>query len=184
MKKIILTSAGFENKEIENKFLEMLNKPVQNAKVLWIPTAAISEDAKSVLSKCMNDLLNAGVNKCNIIEYNLDRNIKNDELSDYDAIYVCGGDCSYLLNKMNEDGFKDVIESFINNGGIYIGVSAGSIVCVNDFDNNLGFLPCTLDVHCEKGTNAGDICINEDTHINLTNNQAIIVEDNKTYIIG
>ena len=51
MKRIILTSAGFENKNIERIFINMLNNPVDKAKVLWIPTAAIDEDAKAVLPK-------------------------------------------------------------------------------------------------------------------------------------
>lgn len=41
MKKIILTSAGFENNEIEKKFLGMINKAPSEIKALWIPTAAI-----------------------------------------------------------------------------------------------------------------------------------------------
>lgn len=47
MKRIILTSAGFENKNIENLFLKFINKSADTAKALWIPTAAIDDGAKA-----------------------------------------------------------------------------------------------------------------------------------------
>lgn len=40
MKKIILTSTGFDNENIMNKFIELLNVDVKNAKILFIITAA------------------------------------------------------------------------------------------------------------------------------------------------
>ena len=35
MKKIILTSTGFDNENIMNKFIELLNVDVKNAKILF-----------------------------------------------------------------------------------------------------------------------------------------------------
>jgi dipeptidase E len=183
MKKIILTSAGFENKKIEQKFHDMVNKPSNEIKAIWIPTAAIDDDAKAVLPKCMDDLLNAGISAKNIKTYNLDHVMQYEEMTTFDVVYVCGGNSRYLLDKMYEANFVSLLKKFINQGGIYIGVSAGSRICVNGLEDNLGFLPCTISVHCLEGNISGDIDINHSSHINLTNNQAIIIEDEECYIL-
>ncbi len=183
MKKIILTSAGFENKKIEKKFLDMVNKPSNEIRAIWIPTAAIYDAAKAVLPKCMDDLLNAGISAENIKTYNLDSVMEYEEMAAFDTVYVCGGDSRYLLDKMYKANFVSLLMQFINQGGVYIGVSAGSCICVNGFEDNLGFLPCTLSVHCIEGNISGDIDINHTSHINLTDSQAIIIEDEECYIL-
>lgn len=184
MKKLILTSAGFENKIIEQKFLNMVHKPLYEIKALWIPTAAIDDAARAVLPKCMNDLLNAGILSENIEVYNLDREMTREEITSFDAVYVCGGNTRYLLDKMYNAEFVSLLKEFILQGGVYIGVSAGSLICVNGLEGNLGFLQCSLSVHCVEGTASGTIDMNHSSHINLTNQQAIIIEDKKCYIIG
>jgi peptidase E len=182
MQKLILTSAGFENKSIEQKFLTMVQKSPREIKALWIPTAAIHDDAKAMLPKCMNDLLSAGIPPENIETFDLDREMKFDELAAYDAVYVCGGSSDYLLDKMHEANFVSVLKPFLEHGGIYIGVSAGSCVCAKGLENNLGFIPCTLSVHCQEGTAPGTAVSDYLPHINLTDNQAIIIENGKSYI--
>ena len=58
-----------------------------------------------------------------------------------DIVLVAGGDTFYLMEKLIESGADKVIKDFINNGGVYIGSSAGSIVCcptiegAEEFDN-------------------------------------------------
>lgn len=61
MKKILLTSAGFENPRVQECFLELLGKPAGEARALFIPTAAIDDEARAVLPKCRGDLLGAGI---------------------------------------------------------------------------------------------------------------------------
>ncbi len=183
MRKIILTSAGFENKLIEQKFLTMSNKQPEEIKALWIPTAAIDEAAKAVLPKCRNDLLHAGILPENITTYDLDYKMKYDEITNYDTVYVCGGNSRYLLDKMIEANFVDLLKRYIEQGGIYIGVSAGSCICVNGFEDSLGFLSCTLSVHCAEGNKPGAIDIKHCSHIDLTNHQAIILEEQECYIL-
>ncbi len=40
MRKILLTSTGFDNDNIKNKFLSLLNKNISEVKVLFVITAA------------------------------------------------------------------------------------------------------------------------------------------------
>lgn len=180
MKKILLTSTGFENKNIENKFLELLNKEVQEAKVLFIITAAIDIGSVKILSKCADDLLNCGIKEENITVYNMHKAINEEELQKFDAIYVCGGTTKYLVERMNEVNFKEVVNKFINNGGIYIGVSAGSVATSGKYENNLEFIKNKVDVHCEKGSENG-VIVSEDA-IYLTDNQAIYINDEEMVI--
>ncbi len=180
MKKILLTSAGFEIEKIKEKFLELVNKKPEDMKVLFVTTAAVEVDAIFVLPKCLEDLLGCGIDKENITVYDMHKLISEEEIRKYDAIYVCGGKTSYLVDRINEVEFKKVVENFINQGGIYIGVSAGSVACSKKYENGLNFIENILNVHCEIGSSIGKV---ENTDpINLTNNQAILILDDEKVI--
>lgn len=181
MKKILLTSAGFENKNIQNKFMELVGKEAAKIKVLFITTAAVEPDAIMVLPKCLEDLLNCGIPKENIMVYDMHKEIEQKELQQYDAIYVCGGKTSYLVKRMNEIDFKKTVEEYLRNGGIYIGISAGSVATSETYPNGLNFISNKLEVHCEKGSQIGSIVDNETIY--LTNSQAIMIMDEEKSII-
>lgn len=181
MRKIILTSAGFDNKKIGVRFIELLGKPVEHAKVLFIPTAAITVEQKAVVPLCKQDLLEVGILDNNISIYDFENTKDSKAIREYDAIYVCGGDTRHLLNKFNE-GRLDV-EAFINSGGVYVGVSAGSIVLAQNLENNLGYINCQLNVHKKEGHKPGSIDISNCPTINLTDNQAIVINNQKIEII-
>lgn len=50
------------------------------------------------------------------------------DLSSYGIIYVCGGNTFKLLKFAQKANFKLSIEKLLERNGIYIGVSAGSII--------------------------------------------------------
>ena len=175
MRKILLTSTGFENRSIENKFLELLNKKVDEAKVLFIIAAAIEPDAIRMLSGCLDDLTNCGIKDENIGIYDLHKAMSDEELNKFDAIYVCGGSTKHLVSRMQEIDFKESVNKYIDNGGIYIGVSAGSVCASGKYQNGLGFIKNVLDVHCDIGSPNGSITTSN--KICLTNNQAIFIND-------
>ena len=183
MKKIILTSAGFENKKIKDTFIELINKPSNEIMVLFIPTAAINADAIAVLPKCMNDLLEAGIPKENVHVYDLHEEMSLEKLMKYDAIYFCGGNSQYLLDRINEIKFNTTLKEYVQKGGVFVGVSAGSIIAAQNLPNNLGFINCLLSVHCEKGTDIGKITTSDCQQIKLTDNQAILLTDDGAQII-
>lgn len=89
--KNILTSTGFDNENIMNKFIELLNVDVKDAKVLFIITAANNPDAVRILSGCLDDLIKCGITDNNITVYDMHKLISQEEINKYDAIYVCGG---------------------------------------------------------------------------------------------
>jgi len=175
VRKILLTSAGFETEHILKTFHGLLEKEPVNIKALFIPTAAVFPGAISVLPKCMNDLLKAGILSENIHVFDLHRNMEYDELCQYDVVYFTGGSPQYLLNRINDTGFNKSLETFVDNGGVYVGVSAGSMVATNNLPNSLKYINCTLNVHVQKGTKSGSINTSQNPHIDLKDDQVILI---------
>lgn len=89
--RVLLTSAGLETEEIKDFFVKLTDKDMSLVRALFIPVAAIDEDAVAVLPKCMNDLLKCGILNENITVYDLHRGMEIGELMGYDVVYLCGG---------------------------------------------------------------------------------------------
>ena len=183
MQKIILTANGFENRNIGKIFLKMVNKEPSMIKVVFVPTAAINADAIDVLPKCMHDLLDFSIPAKNITVYDLHYKMEYNELKEYDAIYFCGGSTSYLLKRINETGFKIPLKEFIKNGGVYVGVSAGSVISANNLPENLEYLNLKLSVHGADGIGVGKFDPGEHSHIKLSDFRAILINGNDFEII-
>lgn len=183
MKRLLLTSTGFENPEFAQLFLNEAGVSANQIRVLFIPTAAIDSDAKAMLPKCRADLTENGIIPENITVYNLDRELSENEIAKYNAIYVCGGSTEYLLERMKAVNFAKMLETAFEHDLIYIGVSAGSIICGRKLSGNFGYLDKNIGVHFKSG-NCGE------DYINLTDKQAIwifgdnavILPNNKTTI--
>ncbi len=176
MKRLLLTSTGFENSNFSKLFLSEIGIPANEIKVLFISTAAIYDEAISVLPKCYADLTNCGVISENITVYDLDRKIDEGELCEYNAIYVCGGFPEYLMKRMNAVDFVRILKSAFKNNAIYVGVSAGSIVFGTNLENNLGLYGKQVGVHCKSGSYGDDF-------VYLTNRQAIWICGERSEII-
>ena len=177
MRKVLLTSSGFENERIIKIFHNLFDKETPQIKALFIPTAANNVAAIAVLPKCMNDLLKAGISENNITVFDLHRNMKYEELNQYDLVYFTGGSPHYLLERINSTGFNIPLRKFVENGGVYVGVSAGSVIAANNLLNNLGYINCTLSVHTNDGTKSGEIDVSTNPHIDLTGSNVILILD-------
>jgi len=175
MRKILLTSSGLENKRIMEVFHNLFEKEADELKALFIPAAAKDADAIAVLPKCMNDLLSAGIAESNITVFDLHRNMPYEELCKYDLVYFTGGSPHYLLQRINDTGFNISLNQFVDNGGVYVGVSAGSWIATNNLPDSLGYINCTLSVHAKVGTKNGAIDASDNPHISLTGNNVILI---------
>jgi len=78
--------------------------------------------------------------------------------------------------------FKNTLDNYLQNGGIYFGVSAGSIALTNSFNGCLKYINCKLNVHQTNGNKPKKINLNNYKEINLTDNQAIIINNNEAEI--
>lgn len=170
MRKILLTSAGFENPAVKERFLCLLEKDPKHARALFVPTAAIDDGARAMLPKCMGDLLSAGLLSEHITTYDLDRPMTDDELSDYDTVYFCGGDTAHLLKCVRSSSFAETLDRALDRGLLYVGVSAGSVIAAQNLPDNLGYLSRRLQVHCEQGSPCGPL---PDGEISLSDAQAV-----------
>ena len=173
--RIMLTSCGLETEQIKEQFLKLLEKEPADTKALFIPTAAIDADAIEVLPKCMNDLLKCGIPKENIRVFDLHQNMPVDELKTYDVVYLTGGRTSYLLERINDTGFRNTLLDYIRDGGFVIGVSAGSIIFAGNLPGNLGLLDTKLDVHCAESSYTGKMSFPLISNLRLSNTAAMII---------
>ena len=184
MRKMLLTSAGFENEHILSSFLALADKAPQDIRTAFVPTAAIDQEAKAVLPKCWFDLFKAGIAWNNITIYDLDRPSSPEILDNCDAVYVCGGDTRHLLSRINQTTFDKALNKFLNGGGVYVGVSAGSVAAASNLEGNLEWFPYELRVHCQYGTPLGDLHLPPGDTVSLTNDQAVLIVGERRQVIG
>ena len=173
--RVLLTSAGLETQEIQDKFVKLVNKDMTSVKAIFIPTAAIDADEIKVLPKCINDLLKCGIRSENIKVYDMHRGMDIEELSSYDVVYLCGGNTQYLLQRIQETEFHKTLSEYVEADGVVLGVSAGSIIFANNLPGNLGLLDVKLYVHCKKGEEKGRLSLLSKDTISLMNTQALII---------
>ncbi|MFH1601718.1 MAG: Type 1 glutamine amidotransferase-like domain-containing protein [Candidatus Shapirobacteria bacterium] len=142
MAKLLLTSTGLANQNITDQFLQIIDKPGSQIKIIFVPAAARNEEELKYIAESKKELLDLGIFEDNIKTLNLDNHVLFKEVENFDVIYVCGGNTFYLLKKVREVGFDKVIIEFTKTDKLYFGVSAGSIlVCPNidiasPFDEN------------------------------------------------
>jgi len=193
--KVLLTDAGFYYDNEPDKpltalilrFKEMLGKPLAEAKVLFIPTAAMQDKVKAeeFTERLRNELLQMGLLPNNIILHDVDGTLTEQEVMTYDVIYFTGGNTPYLAKCVRETGFDEIVKKFVYADKVYVGMSAGSYLAMANFNVDgltestpldfvgLGLLNAYFTVHCKPGTpNRTDFPL---PHISLKSNQAIAV---------
>ncbi len=98
----------------------------KNKKVLFVNTAGELHDNPEWIDRARDEMRDIGFE---MVEYTItDKNeAENQKAVDgVDIVYIAGGNAFYLLQKVQESGFLEIMKDFIKNGGIYIGQSAGS----------------------------------------------------------
>jgi len=203
--KLLLTSAGLPP-ETAKAFLKLLNKEPEETRVCFITTASHPEENKEYVEKDRKRLLELGfktITEIDLKEENEESLIK--KLNNFDVIFVEGGNTFYLLKYVRESGFEKALKSFLERGGIYLGVSAGSYIAGLDIsptqwkhveDKNIvglkdlrgmGFVDFVIFPHYRPEHEA----VIKENKINfpfpivaLTDLQAVLVEDGKIEFVG
>lgn len=132
MKKLLLTSAGFTNPKVGEVFVGLLDKPVDQINILFVPTASRTEPELLYVKKSEEELMRVGVAAGHISWLDIDNLPSDTSLNNFHVVYVCGGNTFYLMHKLNESGFGRKIKEMVNGGKIYVGASAGSVVAGPD----------------------------------------------------
>ena len=131
MKRCILGSQIFVNKEVTNKVFEVLDKKMIDMKVLFIPNEkATSEKIKS--GKYLEWLKGWGFEEKNIYVFDKEKPDESRNLN-IDIIVISGGNTFGIMHSLIISNFKEDIKKYVNDGVIYIGESAGSHIASKNF---------------------------------------------------
>jgi dipeptidase E len=208
MNRLLLTSAGLANATITKHFLKLVKKPAAELKIIFVPTASTrTEEELKYVRASKDELIELGVSEPNIEVLDLDHRISYEELEGFDVVYVCGGNTFYLLHKVRESGFDIAVKRFVQDGKVYFGVSAGSILVGPEIsiagisaegmgdENDMGVRDMTglklIDVIvCPHFSSKDKAVIDEfrkrskSSVVTLTDDQALLVIGNEKKVIG
>lgn len=131
MKRLYLTSSS---SFVIDRIVKDLKIKAPKNKLVFISTA--SEVEKGDLEWLENDrksLIAAGFDLTKYTITNKNEKELRHDLKDFDFIFLAGGNTFYLLEKAQQSGFVKVVsELVLNDGKIYIGSSAGSVIAGPD----------------------------------------------------
>lgn len=122
--------------ETTEAFLNLLGKRPEEARICLINTASLAHHPKGdapYIEEGKRRLSDLGFRM--ITEIDLRNEIEgslNDKFNHCDVILVGGGNTFYLMKYVNESGFAKALKSFLDRGGIYFGISAGSYITCPD----------------------------------------------------
>lgn len=131
--KLLLTSCGWEyNPKIAKNFLRLAKKKPAEIKIFLVTTAGKKDKDWRWVLRQIRIITALGILKENIRVFSLDRKIKKSELADIAVVYICGGNTFLYLDGIRKTGLNKAITKFVKSGGLYYGISAGSIVAGPD----------------------------------------------------
>lgn len=194
---LFLTSSGLSS-DMKKKFFDIIGKRPEDVKVLYVPTAGIETDeAREGFAICFDELSLMGICYENILVYHLELILSKDykrtyssyikdpfiitrlltveELKSFDAVFVSGGDAAVLCREMVRTGLDRTIKKAINEGLIYVGISAGSMYAAGNLGEGLHIINNPVIPHW-NGTKMIELSNCRD-EIRLVDGQAVYVED-------
>ena len=127
--KLFLTSSGITNKTLENTLLRMLNKPFNEASVVFVPTASnIEKGDKGWLIDNLVQLKTLNFKQIDIVDISaVSESIWKPKLQEADVMVFGGGDPNYLMEWFNKTNIPSILPELLKDK-IYVGISAGSMV--------------------------------------------------------
>ncbi|HEY0734910.1 MAG TPA: Type 1 glutamine amidotransferase-like domain-containing protein [Herpetosiphonaceae bacterium] len=130
--KFLLTSAGVTNDSIRAAVVDLLGKPIDEAKALCIPTAIYAASEGTEYAWWMlSQTASMGWQKFGVLELTALPSILEEHwlpaVEAADIIIVGGGTTGYLSYWFQESGFATRLPELLKNT-VYLGVSAGSMV--------------------------------------------------------
>lgn len=130
-KLILMSDNSITKKPIKDELKKLIGYSLKDKKVLLVFTLRREKD-RTFLNFVIDNLIELGISKKNIINLNISKDISLDKLEGFDFIYFCGGNTFYILDRLKKTGFDKFLKKCINNGKVYVGVSAGAIILTKD----------------------------------------------------
>jgi dipeptidase E len=121
---LLLTSTGLSFEKVHKK-IKMMFSAGERRSVAIITTAAEGKENNKYSQLAKKQFEDIGFDIVDFVD--LENELEKD-FSSYGIIYVCGGNTFKLLKFSKEANLKYSVENLLKRDGIYIGVSAGSII--------------------------------------------------------
>ena len=131
LKNMILTSSLYESIELVKKFLD---KNTESKKILFIPTAANVEEYKKYMHLTQKAFEHFGYEVENFDVSVFSEEIAKEKLSEAKIVFISGGNTFYLLQELKRKNLTSYLKEKIENGLLYIGESAGSVIAAPDIE--------------------------------------------------
>ena len=128
---MILTSSLYESIELVKKFLD---KNTESKKILFIPTAANVEEYKKYMHLTQKAFEDFGYEVENFDVSVFSEEIAKEKLSEAKIVFISGGNTFYLLQELKRKNLITYLKERIENGMLYIGESAGSVIAAPDIE--------------------------------------------------
>ena len=131
LKNMILTSSLYESIELVKKFLD---KNTESKKILFIPTATNVDEYKKYIYLTQKAFEDFGYEVENFDVSIFSEEIAKEKLSQAKIVFISGGNTFYLLQELKRKNLTSYLKERIENGLLYIGESAGSVIATPDIE--------------------------------------------------
>ena len=131
LKNVILTSSLYESIELVKKFLD---KNTESKKILFIPTATNVDEYKKYIHLTQKAFEDFGYEVENFDVSIFSEEIAKEKLSEAKIVFISGGNTFYLLQELKRKNLTSYLKERIENGLLYIGESAGSVIAAPDIE--------------------------------------------------
>ena len=128
---MILTSSLYESIELVKKFLD---KNTESKKILFIPTATNVDEYKKYIHLTQKAFEDFGYEVENFDVSIFSEEIAKEKLSQAKIVFISGGNTFYLLQELKRKNLTSYLKERIENGLLYIGESAGSVIAAPDIE--------------------------------------------------
>ena len=131
LKNMILASSLYESIELVKKFLD---KNTESKKILFIPTATNVDEYKKYIHLTQKVFEDFGYEVENFDVSIFSEEIAKEKLSEAKTVFIFGGNTFYLLQELKRKNLTSYLKERIENGLLYIGESAGSVIAAPDIE--------------------------------------------------
>src|SRR3989344_8699025 len=121
---LLLTSTGFSSGIVTERF-KVIVSDYKNRTVAIITTAAEEKENNKYSQLAKKQFGEMGFLHIDFVDLETE---PDKDFAKYDIIYVCGGNTFKLLKFARKANFQSSVNNLIKRNGVYVGVSAGSII--------------------------------------------------------
>jgi dipeptidase E len=127
--KLLLTSGGLTNNSISEALLELVEKPVKDISLVFVPTASnVEMGDKDWLIDDLKNLQKQNFKQIDIADISaVPENIWKPKFDEADVLFFEGGNTYHLMEWINKSGLAKLLPEYLKTK-VWVGVSAGSMI--------------------------------------------------------